>query len=65
MNGETEKMVDSVIELARRQCPDSDVAVLCRAVLHLYKQTGQLHSNALEAFEQIEELDRRQGPGDD
>lgn len=65
MNGESERIVDSVIELARRQCPDSDMAVLCKAVLHLYKQTGQLHSNALEAFEQIEELDRRQGPGDD
>lgn len=65
MNSETETIVDSVIKLARRQTPDSAVAVLCKAVLHLYKQTGQLHSNALEAFDQIEELDRRQGPGDD
>lgn len=65
MKSQTETIVESVIEVARRQGLDSDLAVLCKAILHLYKQTGQLHSNALEAFEQIEELDRRQGPGDD
>lgn len=65
MSNPTDQIIESVIELARRKDLSSDVAVLCKAVLHLYKQTGQLHSNALDAFEQIEELDRRQGPGDE
>lgn len=57
-------MVEAVIELTRRKNVDPDIAVLGKAVLCLYKQTGQLHSDDLEAFEQIEELDRRQGAGD-
>lgn len=58
-------MVAAVIKLAGKKDVDSDVAVLCQAILHLFRQTGQLHSDDLEAFAQIEELDRRQGPGDD
>lgn len=65
MSNRNEAMVDAVIQLARKKNLDPDMAILCRAVLHLYKQTGQLHCDDLDAFEQIEELDRRQGPGDD
>lgn len=65
MSSPTDQIVESVLELARQKDLSSDVAILCRAVLHLYKQTGQLKSDSLEAFEQIEQLDRRQGPGDE
>lgn len=64
MASPTKTIVDAVIKLAARNDVDPDVAVLCKAVLNLYKQTGQLHADDLDAFEQIEELDRRQGPGD-
>ena len=65
MSSPTDPIIESVIELARRTDLAPEMAVLCKAVLHLYRQTGQLRSNALAAFEQIEELDRRQGPGDE
>lgn len=65
MSSDTDQIVQNVIELALRKDLSAEVALLCRAVLHLYKQTGQLKSDSLEAFEQIEQLDRRQGPGDE
>ena len=64
MNLQSNRIVEAITKLAARKDLDPDVAVLCQAVLFLFVETGHLHSDDLEAFEQIEELDRRQGPGD-
>jgi hypothetical protein len=64
MNLQTKRIIEAVSKLAATKDVDPDVAVLCQAVLFLFRQTGHLHSDDLDAFEQIEELDRRQGPGD-
>ena len=64
MDGETRRIVEGMVKLARLKDLDPQISLLTTAVIHLYKQTGQLHESDLDAFEQIEELDRRQGPGD-
>ena len=64
MNDETQRIIAGIVTLSKRKDLDAEIAILAAAVLHLYKQTGQLHEDDLDAFQQIEELDRRQGPGD-
>jgi hypothetical protein len=64
MNNETRRIVMGIADLIKRPNVDPEISLLAAAVLHLYKQTGQLHADDMEAFDQIEELDRRQGPGD-
>lgn len=64
MDNETRRITEGIVKLVKRQDLDPHIALLAKAVVHLYKQTGQLHESDLNAFEQIEELDRRQGPGD-
>ena len=64
MDDETRRIVEGIVKLAKRQNLDPQIALLTNAIVHLYKQTGQLRQTDLDAFEQIEELDRRQGPGD-
>jgi hypothetical protein len=64
MDDETRRILEGIVKLAKQQDLDPQIALLAKAVVHLYKQTGQLRASDLNAFEQIEELDRRQGPGD-
>ena len=64
MHSQPARIVEAISKLATKKDLDPDVAILCQAVLYLFRETGHLHSDDLEAFEQIEELDRRQGPGD-
>ena len=64
MDDETRRIIEGMVSLVKQQDVDPQIALLAKAIVHLYKQTGQLHARDLAAFEQIEELDRRQGPGD-
>jgi hypothetical protein len=64
MDDETRRIIEGIVKLVKQQDLDPHTALLAKAVVHLYKQTGQLQASDLDAFEQIEELDRRQGPGD-
>ena len=64
MDDEVRRIIAGIVKLSNSNDIDPRIALLAGAVLHLYKQTGQLHEDDLDAFQQIEELDRRQGAGD-
>jgi hypothetical protein len=56
--------IQKVVDLAARANTDPDVRILADAILYLAKQDVRQKENTRTAFEQIEELDRRQGPGE-
>lgn len=64
MNVMTRGLIDRLTELSHRPHTDPDLTLLAEAILALYQRIAHLHQDDLQAFEQIEELDRRQGPGD-
>ena len=64
MDDETRHIIEGIVKLVKQPDVDPQITLLAKAVVHLYKQTGQLRASGLDAFEQIEELDRRQGQGD-
>ena len=53
----------AVAALAERTDIPAEIALLADAVLELYRRLGAVRSSGLEAFEQIQELGKRQGPG--
>jgi hypothetical protein len=56
-------LLAEVAELARRPDTSPEIALLAAAILQLSKQATGLGSDNRDAFEQIQELDRRQGDG--
>lgn len=65
VNAETQRLLGRLRQIQESQTVSTEVAVLAESILHLLKLVASLRSTGLEAFEQIQELDRRQGPGDD
>jgi hypothetical protein len=55
--------IQKVADLAARPDTTPEFRILADAVLYLATQGVQQKENNRAAFEQIEELDRRQGPG--
>jgi hypothetical protein len=58
------KRIQRVVELAGRPDTSPEFRILADAILYLATQGERQKENNRSAFEQIEELDRRQGPGD-
>lgn len=58
------KRIQRVAELAARPDTSPEYRTLADAILYLASQGARQKENNRSAFEQIEELDRRQGPGD-
>ena len=58
------KRIQRVAELAARPDTSPEFRILADAILYLVTQGVRQKENNRSAFEQIEELDRRQGPGD-
>jgi hypothetical protein len=58
------KRIQRVAELAARPDTSPEFRVLADAILYLSTQGVRQQENNRSAFEQIEELDRRQGPND-
>ncbi len=56
--------LQKVLDLAARPDTTSELRILADAILYLATQGIRQKQNTRAAFEQIEELDRRQGPGD-
>jgi hypothetical protein len=58
------KRIQRVAELAARPDTSLEFRILADAILYLATQGVRQKENNRSAFEQIEELDRRQGPSD-
>ena len=58
------KRIQRVAELAARPDTTTEFRILADAILYLSTQGVRQKENNRNALEQIEELDRRQGPGD-
>jgi hypothetical protein len=65
LNQETLRLVRRLREIADNKTGSPEVIVLAESMLQLYQLVAGLRTTGLEAFEQIQELDRRQGPGDE
>jgi hypothetical protein len=63
MNKPLPERIQRVAELAANPVTTPDMRVLADAILYLATQDIRQKENNLAAFEQIEELDRRQGTG--
>jgi hypothetical protein len=61
---ETIRFVKQITDIAKSKEVAPEVAILADAVLHLYKLSERLLSKNSDAFDQIQELDKRQGSGD-
>jgi hypothetical protein len=58
------KRIQKVAELAARPDTSSEFRILADAILYLATQGVRQKENNRSAFEQIQELDHRQGPSD-
>jgi hypothetical protein len=61
---ETIRFVEQITDIAKSKEVAPEVAILADAVLHLYKLSERLLTKNSDAFDQIQELDKRQGSGD-
>ena len=61
---ETIRFVEQITVIAKSKEVAPEVAILADAVLHLYKLSDRMLTKNSDAFDQIQELDKRQGSGD-
>ena len=61
---ETLRFIEKITDISKSKEVAPEVAILADAVLHLYKLSDRLLSKNSDAFDQIQELDKRQGSGD-